>query len=168
VDKPKTRNASMKKLPKRLVHLRKLPFAQFIGRTPAGVDWVAYKEKDVAPMTRRFITVMEKHGVPRRISGITTNQMYMIDDEIGISREGGAYQDLMSSLRTGRTYVQGTHDDLQELADRIKDKLDDDHRAIVEGNSLKDLTDAQVKFGVKARIKSIRSLVKKLHTRTLH
>lgn len=53
-------------LPDRLVdELKDHEYAYFIGRTPAGVEWVAYQPDNVEPMQRAFSKLIQNWLQPR-------------------------------------------------------------------------------------------------------
>lgn len=58
-------NLFHRNIPERLTHLRDLPFAYFVGVSPAGVDWVAYRPENVKPMRERLKIMILKDALAK-------------------------------------------------------------------------------------------------------
>jgi len=53
-------------IPDRLSHLFDLPFAHFVGVSPGGVDWVAYRPENIEPMQRGLRVAILKAALKQR------------------------------------------------------------------------------------------------------
>lgn len=140
-------------------NLRGLPFASFIGTSPSGVEWVAYRPEHVERLQSRLATVWAKHQQRVvRARHISRGAMDRIEDAVGRVYEG---RDCPVTL--GRTFVEGPRGDLEELAEVVADDVTfDDACDLVAGQCFGDLTGAQVEFGARAIMKSQATAARKL------
>lgn len=135
-----------------------------LGKSPAGVEWNVYQRsgESVDAFEARAKIGAERlellHGRRAvkvvRVRELTPLQVERIEEAVGELREGWSF---------GRTSVEASRENLLGLAEDLPRWFDtEDFRLLVEGGSHKDLTEAQVAFGVRSMEKSLEGAVRKL------
>jgi len=142
---------------------------RLIGISPAGVEWVCYRRDSetlaeygnrAVAMGRRLYALHRRHEARLiRIRGLTPTQSETIDDEL--DRTGVALAD------AGRSHLAATPGQIDELIAGIEMRIDtpcaiEEIRFFVEGGCDRNLTEAQIHFGVAAKVRSYRALIRKL------
>lgn len=94
------------------------------------------------------------------VKRLTEAQMDLIEDEL--CRIGEVRDINPDLITTTVTTVTGPVNGLLFLADGIELRLDDDLEELIYATADRELTEAQVAFGVRARIRSIEAVVAKL------
>ena len=134
-----------------------------IGDSPSGVEWVIYRrdrdsdfifEGRVALARDRFATLWERHDA-REVSvrGLSEGQAYTIAD---IFPDDSISMDFKS-------VVSGTRGDLKDVAEHCEWFAEfGDHDMDVASECMIDLTDAQLAFGVRSRVRSLQSIARKI------
>lgn len=139
--------------------------ATTIGTSPAGVVWNTYRKTDenfaakIDQMTTRLAELWKKHGSRTATARkITATGMFRIVDLLDRMFETRA-----NPFTVKATVISGPREAMNELAEALSDDVtDEDLEREVAGGSLKDLTEAQIAFGVRAARNSIDGAVKAL------
>jgi hypothetical protein len=149
--------------------LSHLPYAEFVGWSPGGIEWVAYEREKVRPMRARLEAMWEKRlgKAPRyddpviRTAKLTAAQAELVGEELG--RLGGdphLHAHALMCLKLGRTYLRGPAWAMRYVAEGID--LDDDWESRVGENTYHELTEANIEFGARARERCARGAVQAL------
>ena len=149
---------------------------QFIGTSPAGVEYVCYWRNGETPesfdararrMAARLVEHHARHDSKRvRVRGLSVSAFDKITVELERAREAGAPYE---GVTEGRTFIEATRGDLRTLADELEAsaKIDlDDAPDFIRGSIMVDLSDdaleARVEFGVRSVRRSWAAVVKRI------
>jgi len=150
--------------------LSPLPFAEFVGFSPGGVEWVAYKPEHVEKMRARLekLWAVALAGHRRyecfRTARLTEAQMGLVEDELGrLAGDRLLHSHVLMALDMGKTFLRGPQWALDYVAEGVEFKLDDEFESRVGENTyVEELTEAQVTFGAASMKRSVQKAVKAL------
>lgn len=140
-----------------------------VGTTTQGVEWICYRhdgesdesfENRADSMAYRFNVVNERQlASVVKVSGLTTNQMDLVQDELSRRDENPLPVD-----GQGKSWISAPRETFHFVAEGLEFKLEDEDeiRWQIEGAAWKDLTEAQVDFGVQSAVRSIQATIAKL------
>jgi len=138
--------------------------ATFIGVSPAGVEWWAYRDRDIEPLRRRLVEIYARHRgrtAPRhRRVALTSGQADFITGVIDrLQAESPEETHAALGLKLGRTFVEAPEELLEYLADDAKMETES-----VSGMSfdIENWSEAREQFAIQARINGLQSLERKL------
>ena len=132
----------------------------FVGISPAGVEYVAYKAKDIDHLEGRLARLWKRHLARRiRVRGLTPAQA-----EHALS--AASVLDCKPSDRNaefGRTWVEASHELLFNIAQDLEyDAEHGDHEAQIEGGSLRELNSGFVAASAARRVACLKAAAEKI------